>query len=236
MLDINYVTEQGQRFFPITHRSAIVGLSTNTLVLSESVDIDVDINADGEPITINPIVQQELNNLNNHCVNIDNSITNINETLKVKADSDTNGTAYTAHKFKTPRNIAIDGAVTGNVNFDGSANVTITTAVNHTHSYAGSATVAGAATSALKWTTPRNIKLQGVVVGNVNWDGSGNAVMNTTFGTGSTYLPISGGTLTGGLTVNGNINCQSRYYQQGTAGQLVAAQSGGPNGNMIWAW
>ena len=36
-------------------------------------------------------------------------------------------------KLTTTRNIAISGAVTGNANFDGSANITISTTVNHNH-------------------------------------------------------------------------------------------------------
>ena len=43
------------------------------------------------------------------------------------------GTADAASKLATARNIAIAGAVTGNANFDGSANITITTSVNHNH-------------------------------------------------------------------------------------------------------
>lgn len=47
------------------------------------------------------------------------------------------GNISTATKLKTPRNIALSGDVTGNANFDGSANIIITAAVgndSHTHS------------------------------------------------------------------------------------------------------
>ena len=44
-----------------------------------------------------------------------------------------NGNAATASKLATAKNIAIAGAVTGNANFDGSANITITTSVSHNH-------------------------------------------------------------------------------------------------------
>ena len=58
--------------------------------------------------------------------------------------------ADTATKLKTARTISIAGAVTGNSSFDGSANITITTSVNHTHSYAGSASAGGDANRAVK--------------------------------------------------------------------------------------
>lgn len=50
-------------------------------------------------------------------------------------DIETNlvGNADTASALETARNIAVDGAVTGNADFDGSANITITTTVNHNH-------------------------------------------------------------------------------------------------------
>lgn len=233
-LETRYIEEQGLRFYPITHRKAIVGLSTNTLVLSESVDIDIDINADGEPITINPIVKQELVTLTQDLTNLTQSTTtsinNINTTLLTKADSDSNGVAHKAAKLNTPRNITISGSVTGSVAFDGSQNVTINVSTNHSHSYAGSSSAGGAANSALRLTNTRNIALNGVVTGNVNFDGSGNVSIWTSFGNSSNYLPLSGG------TVNGNIGVNGRYHQNGTVGCIVAVQSGSPNGNMLWAW
>lgn len=45
-------------------------------------------------------------------------------------------------------------------------------AINHTHSYAGSATAGGAANSAKKWDTPRKITLTGAVNGSAALDGS----------------------------------------------------------------
>ena len=45
--------------------------------------------------------------------------------------TDITGNSATADKLKTPRNIAVSGAVTGNTNFDGSANVTITTELSN---------------------------------------------------------------------------------------------------------
>ena len=43
------------------------------------------------------------------------------------------GNASTASALATARNIAVDGAVTGNADFDGSGDITITTTVNHNH-------------------------------------------------------------------------------------------------------
>lgn len=48
--------------------------------------------------------------------------------------SPSNITAGKATKLATARTITLSGAVTGSVSFDGSANVTFTTSVNHTHS------------------------------------------------------------------------------------------------------
>lgn len=50
------------------------------------------------------------------------------------AISPNNITAGKATKLATVRTITLSGAVTGSVSFDGSANVTLTTNVNHTHS------------------------------------------------------------------------------------------------------
>ena len=57
------------------------------------------------------------------------------------------GNAATASRLQNARNIAISGAVTGNANFDGSGDITISTSVNHTHNYAGSGSAGGAATN-----------------------------------------------------------------------------------------
>ena len=55
--------------------------------------------------------------------------------------------------LSTARTISLTGAVTGSVSFDGSENVTLNTSVNHTHQYAGSQTIGGAANEAVKLTT-----------------------------------------------------------------------------------
>lgn len=62
-------------------------------------------------------------------------------------------TVAKADQLTTARTIALSGAVTGSVSFDGSENVTISTSVNHTHQYAGSQTIGGAADQAVRLTT-----------------------------------------------------------------------------------
>ncbi len=51
---------------------------------------------------------------------------------------------------------------------------------NHTHNYAGSASVGGSANTAVKLATARNIALTGAITGNANFDGSGNINISTT--------------------------------------------------------
>lgn len=58
------------------------------------------------------------------------------------------GNAGSANKLNTAITIALSGAVTGSVAFDGSANIEIATTVNHTHNYAGASSSGGPATSA----------------------------------------------------------------------------------------
>lgn len=55
-------------------------------------------------------------------------------TSRATIDANVNGTASSADKLATARTITLSGAVTGSVSFNGSANVTLTTSVNHTHS------------------------------------------------------------------------------------------------------
>ena len=55
-----------------------------------------------------------------------------------------------ATKLATARTIALTGSVTGSGTFDGSGNLSIATTTNHTHSYAGSSSAGGSATSAVK--------------------------------------------------------------------------------------
>lgn len=334
-LAAKFAVEQGQKFFPITHRKAIMGLSVNTLTLSESLEIEV--SAADNTITINPIVQQEISR-------IDNSITNLSETLNteistqidnlwnkvngmnyagsdspggpatsaykldspfylelsgdasgsVKIDGSGNvtmnvevaktrnnyaganedgGPAISALRLATVRNINITGDEIGTAEFDGSGDVTIHVTENHTHSeysltthnhdtvyskldhthsYAGSSSVGGAANSAVKLTTARAITISGAVTGSVSFDGTSNVTISTAvnhthsqyaltshnhdgvYAAAShshSYLPLSGGTMTGNLSNN------ARYYQNGVLANLSAVQSGSPStGNVLWAY
>ena len=55
--------------------------------------------------------------------------------------------------------------------------------------------------SASKWETPRTITLTGSVTGSVSIDGSQNVTLDTTTNHTHNYLPLSGGTLSGYLTI-----------------------------------
>jgi len=65
----------------------------------------------------------------------------------------TTATVAKADKLSTARTITLSGAVTGSADFDGSENVTLNAEVNHTHQYAGSQTIGGAANSAVRLET-----------------------------------------------------------------------------------
>lgn len=60
----------------------------------------------------------------------------------------------------------------------------------------------GNADTATKLATARNIAVTGAVTGNANFDGSGNISITTTLASGAGFLPTTGGTLTGILTLN----------------------------------
>ena len=53
--------------------------------------------------------------------------------------------------------------------------------------------------SAAKWTTARTITLAGSVTGSVSLDGSANVTLNTTTNHSHSYLPLSGGSMTGNI-------------------------------------
>ena len=103
----------------------------------------------------------------------------INSELGLSSNGSISGTASSANKLSTARTIALTGAVTGSAKFDGSGDVSIATSANHTHSYAGSNSVGGAANSAVKLATARNIALTGAVTGNAKFDGSGDISIST---------------------------------------------------------
>lgn len=103
------------------------------------------------------------------------------------------GNAGTATKLATARSITLSGDVSGTVNFDGSANVNITSTVaddSHNHiignvdglqtALDGKLATTANAVSASKLATPRSITLSGDVSGTVNFDGSANVGITTT--------------------------------------------------------
>lgn len=75
------------------------------------------------------------------------------------------------------------------------------------------ATSAGSASSASKWSDARKITLTGSVTGEVSIDGSGDVSLVTTTNHTHNYLPLSGGTITGDLSLNQylKINAWSGY-------------------------
>lgn len=100
------------------------------------------------------------------------------------------GNAATATKLATARKI-------GNASFDGSADITLAfigaAASNHTHSYAGSSSVGGAANSTVKLSTARAFSITGGVTATaVNFDGTGNVTLNATVASVSTDAIING--------------------------------------------
>ena len=74
--------------------------------------------------------------------------------------------------------------------------------------------------SASKWATPRTITLTGSVTGSVSIDGSQNVSLATTTNhTHNEYLPLTGGTLSGDLTCNGDyINMNNDSGSRGYRG------------------
>lgn len=100
------------------------------------------------------------------------------------------GNAATATKLATARKI-------GNASFDGSADITLASigaaTSNHTHSYAGSSSVGGAANSAVKLSTARAFSITGGVTATaVNFDGTGNVTLNATVASVSTDVLFNG--------------------------------------------
>ena len=64
--------------------------------------------------------------------------------------------------------------------------------------------ITGNAATASKWATARTITLTGSVTGSVSIDGSGNVSLATTTNHTHSYLPLSGGTMTGTIGVQSN--------------------------------
>ena len=164
-LGVKFAVEQGQKFFPITHRKAIMGLSANTLTLSQSLEIDVS-SADNT-ITINPVVQTEINKINSTIntlestvkreinAQIDNLWTKFNA-MNYALSTSPGGPANTALKLNSPFKLTVGGDATGSVDIDGSSNVTLNLEVSKTkNNYAAALVDVGSAISASRLTAAR---------------------------------------------------------------------------------
>lgn len=211
-LDLKFIVQKGQKIFPVTHRKAIYGLAPNSLVLSESLDVDVD--EVDQTITINPAVEDKIIEINISIENlqntinttISNAITNLEnrmDNMLYAASDKPAGVALSAKKLQTPFQLSVNKHVTGSATIDGSGNVNME--VTLTGKYAGSDVLNGDAYKAKKLSKTFNLALTGAVTGNVNMDGSGNVSLATSVNHNhdSLYLKLTGGTINGGLTVTG---------------------------------
>ena len=131
-----------------------------------------------------------------------------------------NGTSFngsaniTTALWGTARNIYIADATSTNtgtaVSVNGSKNVTLLLPATI------KASLSGNASTASKLATARTITLTGSVTGSVSFDGSGNVSIATTTNHTHSYLPLSGGTLTGNLTTKHIYAAADSTYDIGT--------------------
>ena len=149
--------------------------------------------------------------------------------------ANSSGSATSAAKLTTSRGLTIGST---KKTFDGSADVSWTlseigaAASSHTHSYAGSSSAGGAATSALACTgnsatatklqTARTIALTGSVTGSGSFDGSGNLSITTTTNHTHNYAGSSsaGGAATTALTCTGNSATATKATQDSDGKQI----------------
>lgn len=116
-----------------------------------------------------------------------------------------NNTTYTSLKNPYAITIQGNGTTLTNGTYDGSAAKT----VNITPAAIGALPSGGTAVAANKLATARTITLTGDVAGSGNFDGSGNLSITTTVADNShshSYLPLTGGTLTGVVNSSSNLN------------------------------
>lgn len=71
--------------------------------------------------------------------------------------------------------------------------------------------LSGNASTATKWATARKITLTGSVTGEVSIDGSGNVTLATTTNHTHSYVPLSGGTMSGNLILKGGTSADMTY-------------------------
>jgi hypothetical protein len=221
--------------------------TARTISLSGDVTGSASFNG-GSNITITATVADDSHN---HVIsNVDGLQTALDGKLATTAN------AVSASKLVTARTISLAGDVTGSVSFDGSANATITATIvddSHNHTIAnvdglqtaldGKLATTANAVSASKLATARTISLTGDATGSASFDGSANASITVTIADDShnhvisnvdglqtaldSKLNLTGGTLTGNLTLAGvptiGLHAATKTYVD----DAVAAVAGG---------
>ena len=147
--------------------------------------------------------------------------------VNAAGNQNTSGTAANATlaadatKLATARAIAVDGAVSGTVNFDGSAGVTITTTIADSIT----ANTSGTAAKATILETARTIAVSGDQVGSASFDGSGNISIATQTQANSVDL----GTHTTGNYAGSVTGTANEIEITGSAGEGTNFQVGLPS-------
>ena len=136
--------------------------------------------------------------------------------------------ANSAGKLSTSRTISLTGSVTGSGSFDGSGNLTISTATSHTHNSVTD--INSGATTTFAYSKA------GMGYGDFTWLAAWNgnelrAVNKSLFATAGhthSYLPLSGGTMTGNINYT---TCGNSYIGNGQ--QDNAEGPGGKLNNLV---
>lgn len=162
------------------------------------------------------------------------------------------GNADTATKLQTARNIALTGAVTGNVNFDGSGNVSIATThtadpvITLTGAVTGSGTMTnlGSVSIATTATADPTLTLTGDVTGSATFTNLGNATLTAVVANDShthdgryytetesdaRFVNTAGDTMTGNLVIDAGTSSSLNIISD-DAGQSVLNLYGASQG------
>jgi len=138
--------------------------------------------------------------------------------VNAEGNQDTTGSAAT---LTTARAIAVEGAVSGTANFDGSAGISISTTIADSIT----ANTSGNAATATALETARAIAVSGDVVGTANFDGTGDISIATTIQPNSVAL----GTDTTGNYAASVTGTSNEIEVTGTAGEGTSFQVGLPS-------
>ena len=145
--------------------------------------------------------------------------------------------AKEATKLAVARTIALTGDVTATGTFDGSGDLSLTTTLDTSGTWLGnaiSATTAGAASTAGKWTSARTVTLAGDLSGNFNIDGSANATLTATLTGGVDADTIgAGGTLADGKVLTGSSSTAYQWEDAGAAGGILLHQMSAGSGEFV---